>query len=213
MVCGGANDCNAGTDCAQYCSQTGTELQPCGANATVESSYFCDNPPCPDGTLALPLNNAKPSDVPLLGQCVVDEIGQLFHRNNADSRLLYADFSAYDGAPLPQPSSCPTLPGLTLCGGSCGDTCPHDGGFSPHVCFGRSKKHPYSLCAVNGGTCSTSDQSNCKTFGTETGSAQGCLLFLDDSADQSIADIHGICVDQTTCNAAASSYPGGAKCI
>jgi hypothetical protein len=206
MVCGGPNDCNAGTDCAQYCQQTGNELQAC--NGGIDNIGFVDNPPCPDGTLLLPGDKQQFTDSPLLGECVVDEIGQLFHRNGADARLMYADFSAYDGTPLPQPATCPAVTGLTLCGGTCTGSCA-----SGSYCYGRSPKHPYSLCTINGGVCSTADQTDCKTFGQSNKMSVGCLIFSDDSASQTTADAHGICVDAPTCAAAASSYPGGAKCI
>jgi hypothetical protein len=204
MVCGGANNCNANTACAQYCASTGTELEPCG-NYTVgtSSSYECDNAPCPDGALCLLIDGTAPTDVPLAGQCVADEIGQLFHLNGADSRLLYMDYSFYDGSPLPSPTACPNVTGLTLCGGACGNTCPSD---AIHTCVGRSPKHPYSLClATNGGGfgCTTSDQSACKTYGTNNGLSVGCLFFTDASASQPNGDAHGICIDQPTCNAAA----------
>jgi hypothetical protein len=210
MICGGPNDCNSGTACASYCGGACNGVQPCGSNAVVDNFSVCDNPPCPDGTLIFPTCTAKFTDVPLIGACVVDQVGQLFHRNGADSVLMYADFSAYNGTPVPQPSSCPTITGLTLCGGACGSTCPND---STHVCYGRSPKHPYSLCTINGGSCSTADQTDCTTYGQSNKLSVGCLIFSDDAASQTNADAHGICVDAPTCAAASSSYPGGAKCI
>jgi len=217
MVCGGPNDCNAGTECAKACAGT-TELEPCGSNATTDNYFQCDDPPCPDGYLCLLTDGVKRTDAPLLGECVVDQIGQLFHLNSEDSRLLYADFSAYDGAPLPNPSSCPTSgsASLVFCGGSCGDTCPHDGPLPPyHACFGRSPNHPYSICAVIGPSCTPSDQSGCVSWADQTATPQGCMIFVDDAASQPNADAHGLCVPQDTCQAAASFYPpgGAVKCI
>jgi hypothetical protein len=215
MVCGGTDNCNAGTSCAQFCSPAlgNNELEPCnGTTGNLDNT--CDSPDCPDGYLCLRTDGVQPTDAPLLGNCVNDEIAHLFHLNGGDARLLYADYSFFDGTPLPTPATCPQITGLALCGGACGDTCPKDdGGFSAqHVCFGRSKTHPFSLCAAVGGECTAADPSNCIQVAGLTGTPQGCLVFLDNTASQANADPHGFCVPQDTCNAAAQGYPGGAKC-
>jgi hypothetical protein len=195
--------------CSQSCLN-GDELEPCGEDAFVAHDFGCVGVPCPDDTLCLITDGVSVTDPLLSGQCVVNDIGELFHINGEDSRMRYMDMSAYDGTPLPAPTNCPDVAGLTLCGGACGDTCPHD---TTHVCFGRSPAHVYSLCVVNGGGCSATDQSQCKTYGINYGIPQGCLIFQDDSASQPVADVHGLCVDQATCDAAQQGYPGGAKCI
>jgi hypothetical protein len=41
----------------------------------------------------------------------------------------------------------------------------------------------------------------------------GCLIFKDLPADQPFADINGIFMDLTPCQAAAANYPGGADCV
>jgi hypothetical protein len=116
--------------------------------------------------------------------------------------VRYVDRSTYTGAPLPEPTSCPSISGLTLCGGSCG-TCPNG-----YQCIGRSPLHPYSLC-IN--PYEMSFLYICQR-GKTCGSGRRCLTFVVDDAAQAYADAHSFCVDASTCDTAAKSYPGGALC-
>lgn len=136
-------------------------------------------------------------------KCAGPEYGVLLSLNGKTDWIRYADRSTYLGAPLPEPTTCPSIPGMNLCGGSCG-SCPAD-----YVCVGRSPLHPYSLCVNAAGKPNV--LSNCeRKFGCDAG--RKCLTFKVDGAAQPIADAHGVCVDAAICDAAATSYPGGAFC-
>ena len=141
-LCGGPNNCNA--DCNSFlCIPIGN------ASGSVG---LCTDPPapdpitalgcigCDDGTMCVVDAFSTPTG-PVEGLCTVPEAAELARR--AGAQLLYTDFMPYDGTALPAPSDCPTVVGLTLCGGTCGDTCVKDGN---HICIGGSPKHPYGVC-------------------------------------------------------------------
>jgi hypothetical protein len=163
------------------------------------SKYVGDCLSCTDGHLCV-----GKADTPPALDCADEEIGVLLARNGEADHVRYADFSAYTGAPIPPaPAQCPSIPGLDLCGGACGE-CP--AGFA---CIGRSPLHPISTCfRINSYapwpiTCQSS--ADC------SGAVPGCFHFVVDPASQPLADAYGFCVSSAKC-AAAGQYPGGAKC-
>ena len=131
-------------------------------------------------------------------QCLPFDVGQLFAENGAANRVRYADWSAWTGAALPSPTSCPTFNGFSICGGNC-TPCG-----SGNICTGRSPKHPYGLCV--GGT-----NPGCGSPNWTCPSGQSCMVFVD-PGEQAIADAQGMCFPTAECKAIASSYPGGADC-
>lgn len=191
-ICGGTPDCfppseRGGTsdcwDCAQAHGGFYTSL--C-LNATVQNFQ---NPPADDGQVYVQGISAYQ------WEAVPFDVGQLFADNDAGSQVRYADWSAWTGADLPSPTSCPAFSGYSICGGNCG---PCSAG---QICTGRSPLHPYGLCV------STSDP-GCGMCP----SGQSCLAFKDSAADQALAETWGMCFPTTTCQAIASTFPGGAVC-
>jgi hypothetical protein len=139
---------------------------------------------------------------------------EMYALNGRSDLARYADRSAYTNAPLPTPSDCPSIAGLTLCGGACGDCA------TGYICVGRSPLHPYSLCVNDFTThpappnvptfCLRSDTNDCEDVNNP--GALRCLTFKVDDASQPVADANSFCVDTAVCNAAAAAYPGGAYC-
>lgn len=136
-------------------------------------------------------------------RCLGPEFGVLLSMNGHADWVRYADRSTYTGDPLPEPATCPQIPGLPLCGGPCGSCA--DG----YVCIGRSPLHPYSLC-VNKWKPSLPCKRGDSCIGAVPPSR--CLTFKVDGASQSVADANSLCVESAICDAAAKSYPGGAYC-
>jgi hypothetical protein len=135
--------------------------------------------------------------------CWGPEFGVLLSMNGHADWVRYPDRSTYTGDPLPEPATCPQIPGLPLCGGACGACA--DG----YVCIGRSPLHPYSVC-VNKWKPSLPCKRGDSCIGAVPPSR--CLTFKVDSASQSVADANSLCVESAICDAAAKSYPGGAYC-
>lgn len=134
--------------------------------------------------------------------CIPYEMTELFCKNGDENFVRYADYSTFVcGAPPPEPTTCPSVPGLNLCGPSCG-ACPPE----KSICSGRSPLHPFSFCMpALSDLCSVSDP--------KCTAGQSCFLFTDAPADQPIADLYGRCIPSADCTAAAEGLPGGGKCI
>jgi hypothetical protein len=120
------------------------------------------------------------------------------------SRIRYADYGKWTGAPLPAPASCPSFAEFQICGGNCG------GCQAGEICTGRSPLHPHGICMSAKGTeeCARGGTGNraCKT-GT------ACLLFKVEPEAQAMADEHGHCFSTTACQALADKLPGGGTCL
>jgi hypothetical protein len=142
---------------------------------------------------------------------IVDtDIGSLYHQSGRDDLVRYADRAAFDGTALPS-STCPTIPGLPLCGGDCGQCPTPVYPTTMYACVGRSPVHPYSICANRNGANSFA----CQRDPTHPGACSGtlsCFTFMVDNASQAIADATSFMIDSAACAAAEQSYPGGAYC-
>ena len=212
-ICGGPNDC--GAQCTTCLDGDAGDLNVCGdvnfyfdAGASVVDDPFI----CPDGAFDA---CGDEHDAPeCMSACTTEDIPKLYLLNGRPDLARYADRSTYTGAPLPPPATtCPTVAqGLLLCGGAdafspCGSTCKG----ATEVCTGRSPLHPYSMCVPTEPTsfpCSRGNGGYCDSIR----SGFMCLTYEVDSAAQSIADQNSLCVPSSLCQAAASSYPGGAFC-
>ena len=165
---------------------------------------------CGDGYLCAMLTEVWSTPDPIfdfdLMECADPGWALMYHLNGRDNLARYSDRSAYTGEPLPQsPVSCPSFPGLRLCGGACGE-CP-----TGEKCVGRSPMHPYSLCVRSwkpheGGCRRTPTSCDGTPYDVR------CLTFNVDGPSQPVADAYSLCVDRATCEAAALYYPGGAFC-
>lgn len=205
-LCGGP----AGCECPlQYCGADAaygpsSEVRVCGLGGPNGDDWsFLECRACVDGNLCF-RTDARWASTTL--ECGSPEFGVLLDMYGHRDWVRYADNSTYTGEPLPEPASCPAIPGLQLCGGACG-SCP-----TGYVCVGRSPRHPYSLCVNKGGI--PNRPSRC-TRGQPCLGVQGelrCLTYKVDDAAQHFADELSVCVDTAVCAAAASAYPGGAFC-
>jgi hypothetical protein len=207
-VCGGPNDC--GAQCT-FCGSVvdASELRACSdvPDFDPDAGKAWDGYVCPDGALnACSGDNGAPDCWD--NHCVGDDLPKLYLLNGRPDLARYADRSTYTGDPLPPPpTSCPAVSsGLELCGGACGPC--QDG---TKTCTGRSPLHPYSLCVESEPVsfpCSRGSVGYCN----QVRAGFMCLTFKVDDAAQTMADTFSLCVDGTTCQAAAQSYPGGAFC-
>ncbi len=204
-VCHGTDNCGA---TCKYCTsgQFDTSLSFCLEDI---KSGGPEPEQCPDGFLladyAASYRDLGPTT--LQTDCVHEDLAKLYALNGRLDMSRYADRSTYTGAAIPPaPTTCPKIPGVTLCGGACG-ACPNQG----QVCMGRSPLHPYSLC-VDKFTQEFGGPSPCRRGDGGSCAGRRCLTFVVDAAAQSIADEYSMCVEASTCLAAEKAYPGGAVC-
>ncbi len=148
--------------------------------------------PCPDGA-AYYLG-----DSPLL--CIPFELALKFCENGQSELVRFNDLGTFDCEPLPTPSDCPTPPGITLCGESCGSCAPGE------ACHGRSRLHPYSMCVSLVNDCRFDNPDMC-------GAGEGCFIYTVDEAAQPAADRYAFCLPLAQCQAAAAGLPGGGVCL
>lgn len=128
------------------------------------------------------------------------DLGLLFLRNGAAERVRYADFGLFDGTPLPEPTTCPSLGAARICGGNCG------GCASDQFCHGRSPLHPFGFCVPKTPSwCTATNPTACP-------SGSGCFIFKVQPAAQPLADNEGLCMPKAACLELATSYPGGGTC-
>lgn len=130
--------------------------------------------------------------------CTEFDLGLLMLKNGGGGRVRYADLGAFDGTPLPLPTTCKTLPVARLCGPAC-PLCDID-----EICHGRSPLHPYGICVHNKTNfCSKSAPTkNCQA-------GEKCFVFTVDISSQSVADEAGNCLPGPVCDDLAINYPGG----
>ena len=223
MLCGAScgNTCppqSQGGGCLELGDDDGGHLAICNSfDGGIEWSLVqCDE--CSDGRICVAATSemaltTTPSQAFGAMVCADTRFAQMYALNGRDDLVRYPDRSAYDGAALPTPSDCPSVAGITLCGGACG-ACPNG-----YVCMGRSPSHPHSLCVndwrtasppgVLSATCSRDAGSGSCFDGND---AFRCFTFTVDTASQPVADLNSICIDKAICLAAAAGYPGGAFC-
>jgi hypothetical protein len=189
MTCGGGSCSNTDVPGVAAC------INP--ALIQVGGPQLCGSP-CADGTICVAEIYATTFF------CTAFDMGVLFAQNGAADRVRYADMGSWTGEPLPVPTSCPSVAGLQLCGGSC-DACP-----PAEVCTGRSPLHPYGFCTPpESAPCGVGRPSCNDDAGTQ---GQACMTFTVDAAAQGLADQWGICMPAALCQAAAVGLPGGATC-
>lgn len=131
--------------------------------------------------------------------CMPYNIGVLFANAGYADWVRYADFGLFTGEPIPAPTSCPTIEGVPLCGGNCGG-CPPE-----TVCTGRSRLHPYGICAPID-TCDPEYDDWC-------GAGRGCFMWIVEPEAQALADQKGYCYPLAICQKMAAEVPGGGKCV
>jgi len=224
MLCGGncGDTCPRtpeGTGCQELADDDGGHLAICDTiDGGIEWALKIGCAECSDGHVCV----ATTSELyPLetsadFGSMVCTDVrfAEMYALNGHADLARYPDRSAYTADPLPTPGDCPSVSGITLCGGACGE-CP-----SGYVCVGRSPLHPYSLCVndwrshnppgVAPAQCIRSDDAGATCYdGNDT---FRCLTFKVDDASQPVADQYSLCVDKALCFAAAAGYPGGAFC-
>jgi hypothetical protein len=128
------------------------------------------------------------------------DLGLLFLRNGAADRVRYADFGLFDGTPLPEPTTCPTLNAARICGGNCGGCAPNE------FCHGRAPLHPFGFCVPKTPSwCTAANPSACPN-------GSGCFIFKVQPIAQPLADNEGLCMPKAACLELAASYPGGGTC-
>jgi hypothetical protein len=132
------------------------------------------------------------------------DIGALVASNGAPDRVRYADWYAWTGDPLPEPSTCPTFTGFSICGGNC-DPCG-----SGELCTGRSPHHPYGLCLPDPSVNTTTACESSNSWSCPAGA--GCVVLQSSTDGQPFADRNGLCMPSASCASIATSYPGGAIC-
>lgn len=210
QLCGGPDHC--APDCP-LCDSYGSDPDVgfCSYDAATPIPIDGDCPQVLDGGIAFVATEYRhpdggPNNDSLPCRGVTWEGGQLLYRAGYGSNLIYADGSTFDGTPLPTPSDCPSIPGITLCGGACGDSCAKDGS---QVCTGRSPLHPYSFCAP----AIQTQVFQCARDDPPGDGKHGCLIYRVSPADQPVANSNGLWIDLATCEAAAAGYPGGADCV
>ena len=206
-----------GTGCQQLGDNDGSALSICDTfDGGIQWAADCTE--CSDGHLCVSTTSEPDGLVPSYRfdsmVCADVRFAEMYALNGRDDLARYADRGAYTGAPLPPPpASCPSIPGIQLCGGACGD-CP-----AGYVCTGRSPLHPYSLCindwrfghpSLPPPTCIGSADAGATCY--DGNDKFRCLTFKVDDASQPIADQYSVCVDKSICLAAAAGYPGGASC-
>lgn len=171
---------------------------------------------CGDGNLCFltdprTLDGFGPQSVFDLLVCGDEAYGTLLAKAGHADMVRYADRSAYTGEALPTPETCPSFPGLSLCGGACGSCGPGA------TCLGRSPLHPYSICVPNSPALDGVAQcgqyvKSCSGDPYNRPVSYSCLVFKVDDASQPLADSSGLCAPDAICQAAAQYYPGGAYC-
>jgi hypothetical protein len=124
----------------------------------------------------------------------------LIAQQGGAAQLRYADWGLWTGDPLPEPDVCPTLPGVSICGGNCGG-CP-----AGQHCTGRSPLHPYGVCFPDELTSCAKDTDPCD-------GDKACFFFTVEAEAMEVSYDHGYCLPLETCLATAENLPGGGECI
>jgi hypothetical protein len=173
----------------------------------VEDQYYDDTDfvlidcgHCVDGSVCINMGLEGPADA-----CAPYELGVLFAANGGADRMAYAHASLWTGEPLPEPTDCPAIADVPICGGKCGE-CP-----AGQLCTGRSPLHPYGLCVPR----PPEDASEWKFCGSasDCGAETGCFRWKVQPEAQAVANKRGYCLPLATCQAAAASLPGGGTCV
>lgn len=205
-ICGGPLDCQCEYECSNIKDFT-DEKGPIGLCETPELVAYTESHP---GAFGEPVRDGdvRVEAYPGWGYWGRPAaFGWLYLLNGYAHLARYADYGAFDGTPLPVPSTCPTeLNALPVCGGKCGTDC-NDVGGPDYVCSGRSKLHPYGVCVrINSYYHQCSPVEPCQD------PERSCFSFTVDADNQSLADDHGFCMLHDDCVGLASLLPGGGTC-
>lgn len=198
-VCGGSGKCSFPEKvCNCVADSTGThkDLSACLSNDTIgllgPDPFWPCRYGCRDGAYCI-------ADV-TNDDCAPENLTRLYVMNGAGAdKIRYADESDWTGKFLEVPPTCPSLPGVPLCGGAC-PPCK-----TGEACTGRSPLHPYSVCIPQ-------PNAYCSRAKPACPGGMSCFTFKVQPDAQPIADKAGYCIPTAACQAAASSYPGGANC-
>jgi hypothetical protein len=215
-ICGGSATACANNLTSPACdclvlgtiSATGGVVPPDDLSICNQTSTMVRYRRCRDGEVmvAVPASAFDAAMMPLAADyiCAPFEDAMLYANNGWARAAIYADFSDFTSTALPVEADCPTIEGVTLCGGPCG-TC--DTGL---FCTGRSPLHPYSFCApdFDGNSSVSADGlhgvSSC-------GPGYGCFAFKDQADAQPRAGDEAYCLPTAMCEAAIN-IPGGGLC-
>ncbi len=202
-VCGGTGQCTyveGANRCICWGKETSSQPNVCGDNKLIDQGYdgaMCNT--CPDGSLCGDFGLLATPDGEL--SCMPYEMGILYLKNGATTdRIRYYDRGLFDGGPIPNPTVCPSLPGIRVCGGSCGG-CPLG-----QYCVGRSPLHPVGFCYTPG------QPDVCSPGKHACSDGRPCFTFKVEPEAQPIADKNGLCIPLALCQALAQSLPGGGTC-
>ncbi|MEJ7733522.1 MAG: hypothetical protein WKG00_30540 [Polyangiaceae bacterium] len=132
--------------------------------------------------------------------CAPYDIGVLIAQQGGAAQLRYADWGLWTGDPLPLPQTCPTLSGVSVCGGNCGG-CP-----AGQHCTGRSPLHPYGVCFPDELNSCSKDKIFCDA-------GKACFFFTVEPSAMELSYENGYCLPLETCLATAEKLPGGGECI
>jgi hypothetical protein len=197
-VCNGPASCpNVGPTCPGGCFGHSKDYLAACADFLKGMGYRSCNDQCPDGTICV--QSSGPGLDPF--DCAPFELGVLYSKNDAGDRVRYADMGTWTGEPLPEPSTCPAVDGIRICGGNCGG-CPPG-----NECTGRSPLHPYGFCAPRAPTPGCVPA---KSACNDTG--HSCFAFKVQPEAQARANLYGICLPDALCQALAQRLPGGGTC-
>lgn len=205
-ICGGPLDCPCEHDCSNVIEMPATE-GPIGLCMTPELVAYLDSHP---GAFGEPVRDGDVRVEVFPGWGYWGRpaaFGWLYLLNGYADLARYADYGAFDGTPLPEPTTCPTeLTALPVCGGQCGLDCGDVGG-PDYVCSGRSKLHPYGVCVrINWYPHECSPAEPCQD------PERSCFSFTVDGENQTLADEHGFCMLHDDCEGLAAVLPGGGTC-
>ena len=127
--------------------------------------------------------------------------GVFLAEHGQGDRVAYADRGLFTGAPLPEPTTCPSLVAGKVCGGLCGG-CPLG-----QRCTGRSPLHPHGICVPD-------EPAECRhpvVSGWTCKSADACFVFTVEAERQGLANFNGFCLPKAECEA-YRTLPGGGEC-
>ncbi len=204
-----ANASDAGETCPGYgCTSpldivafAPTAAGVCWADGTDVLRYACGS--CADGEVCIQRSSTELA-------CVPEAVCASLWNHGVRDVCRYADFSPYDGRPLPTTTgSCPSnaYP-PTVCSGEC-PACLADA-----RCNGRSPDHPFGVCNATGFSDPLPSQFlGCPTCFEAQQPNTVCAVFDGSTADFQVAYAGGFCMDRQRCFELGKALPGGLSCF
>lgn len=207
---GGWTDCSTPdfAVCGVGCPEGRPDCTVCFPPPTPEKFGICgeslnpdelSNKPA-DGRVLATTKAVLTAEVPSLAE-VAFSGGLFLLQHGQGDRVAYADRGLFTGAPLPEPSACPSLSAGQVCGGLCGG-CPVG-----QICTGRSPLHPFGICV-------TDDLNECRHPPEKNwtcSSTKSCFVFTVEAERQALANRTGFCLPKATCES-YRTLPGGGEC-